>query len=232
MVKAERPRRAALLGAHPDHPLSEIRRLSGRGDGMRRIWAIGMAAGAILAGPALAAPVPPPGEPALFTVFRTVCALHQGDIAAAEAEARRQGFVTVPPSPDEDPASAAMRTVLKRDSTEPPMVVILTRAPPEVVAGAPNAEASLCGVSGLDAGGAVRAAARAWVGLEPSSQEGNHITFLYRQSPVRRLRLADQEDATIKAAIGVSEFRVFDIDPEADGVTLGLMTGLTRPPRP
>ena len=112
------------------------------------------------------------------------------------------------------------------------MVIILTRAPPELLAGAPNAEATLCGISGPDPAGATVAAAKAWVGLESNSQEGAHTTFLYRQSPVQRLLLADQEDATIKAAIAAGEFRVFDIDPEAQGVTLGLMTGLTRPAKP
>jgi hypothetical protein len=195
----------------------------------RVIWVV---TASMLATSALAAapPAAPAGEPPLFTLFRSVCIAHQGDIKAAEAEARQQGFVTVPPPADVDPASMAGRTVLKRDSADLPAVVILTRAADDTLAGAPNAEATLCGVSGPDPGGAVAMAAKAWLGLESNSQDGNHTTFLYRQSPVQRLLLADQEDVTIRAAIAAGEFREFDVDPEAEGINLGLMTGAPRKP--
>lgn len=179
------------------------------------------------------APTPPvPVEPPLFAVFRSVCIAHQGDLAAAEAEARRQGFVTVPPSPDEDPATASLRTVLRLDRDGLQAVVLLLHAPPEVVANAPNAEATLCGVAGPETGGATAAAAKAWVGLTSNSQDGNHLTFLYRQAETQRLPLTDLGDATVRAAVAASEFRVFDIDAEPDGVTLGLMTGRTLPAKP
>lgn len=182
------------------------------------------------------APAPPtaplPGEPPLFAVFRTICIAHQGDLSAAESEARRQGFITVPPSPEEDPATASMRTVLRVEREGLQAVVLLLRAPPEVVANAPNAEVTLCGVAGPDGGGAAAAAAKTWVGLASNSQDGNHLTFLYRQAGDQRMPLPDLGDATVKAAVAASEYRVFDIDSEPEGVTLGLMTGRTLPPKP
>lgn len=179
------------------------------------------------------APTPSvPGEPPLFAVFRTVCIAHQGDLAAAEAEARRQGFVTVPPSPDEDPATASLRTVLRLDRDGLQAVVLLLHAPPEVVANAPNADVTLCGVAGPDAGGAATAAAKAWIAMPSNSQDGNHLTFLYRQSGDQRLPLPDLGDASVRAAVAASEYRVFDIDAEVEGVTLGLMTGRTLAARP
>ena len=178
------------------------------------------------------APAAPPGEPAMFTVFRTVCAIHLGELSAAEADARKQGFVTVPPPADADPAEVARHTVLQRHTNELQLLIILTRAPDDILAGAPNGEATMCVVSGGDPDGAVAATAKAWVGLEPSSQDSNHTTFLYRQRPAQRLLLPDQADTTIQSAILAGEFRVFDVDQEGAALTLGLMTGLTRPPKP
>lgn len=175
---------------------------------------------------------PLPGEPPLFAVFRTVCVAHQGDLAAAEREARRQGFETVPPSPEEDPATASLRTVLRLDRDGLQAVVLLLHAPPEVVANAPNAEVTLCGVAGPDAGGAAAAAAKAWVAMPSNSQDGNHLTFLYRQAGDQKLPLPDLGDASVRAAVAASEYRVFDIDSEVEGVTLGLMTGRTLPAKP
>lgn len=173
----------------------------------------------------------PPGEPPLFTIFRTICADHQGDLAAAQAEARRQGFAIVPPDPDEDPAVVAARTVLKREGGDLRVVVILTKVPPEVLAGAPNAEASFCAVTGPDPGGAVAAAAKAWIGMGSNSQEGNHTTFIYRQLAGDQRRLmADQSDPMVRAAVAAGEYRVFDIDIEPQGLALGLMTGRARTP--
>ncbi len=167
----------------------------------------------------------------MFTVFRTVCADHQGEIADAEAEARKQGFETVPPPPDADPDEVARHTVLKRESADLSILVILTRAPDDVLSGVPNGEATLCVVSGPDPGGLVATAAKGWVGLESNSQDGNHITYLYRQGAAQRQLLVDQSEPTIQSAIIAGEFRVFDIDPEGLSVTLGLMTGRTRPPK-
>jgi hypothetical protein len=223
---------------------------------MKRALALGFLAGVMLAGPGLAAtkptpkagapktpavpvqppgpvlPTPLPGEPLFFTVFRTVCIDHQGDVAAAEAEARKQGFETVPPAPDEDPAAIASRVILKRETDGQPLAVILNKAPPEVVAKFPNAEATFCGVGGPQVYDTAVAAAKAWVGLASNSQDGNHTSYLYRQTSNQRLILADQDEAAVKAAIAASEFRVLDIDPEPEGLTIGLLSWITRPSPP
>lgn len=217
---------------------------------MKKALALGLLAGAMMTGPGFAAtkakpppakppapvqpagpvlPAPLPGEPLFMTVFRTVCIDHQGDIAAAEAEARKQGFETVPPSPDEDPAAIANRVILKRESDGQPLAVILNKAPPEVTAGVPKAEATFCGVSGPQVYDTAVEAAKAWVGLASNSQEGNHLSYLYRQTSSQRLALPNQEEITVKAAIAASEFRVLDIDPEPEGLTIGLLTWITRP---